>query len=119
LLGKEHFVSHPITSGLNQICFNNSCVLGIDHETHATPVVRLPDTQETCLFAVAAEVPLGSSSGRVVVVADSGLVGEDDTNTPGPGLIGRDDNRTFLSNIIEWLLKQPEGKWNQAIQRTR
>ena len=79
-------------------------------------LVWLPDTQETCLFAAAAEGSLGSGSGRVVVVADSGFVGEDDTGQPGPGLIGRDDNRTFLSNIIEWLLNQPEGKSNQGIQ---
>jgi hypothetical protein len=41
--------------------------------------------------------------GRVVVVANSGLIGTEGTQFPGLGLIEKGDNRIFLQNAVRWL----------------
>ena len=41
--------------------------------------------------------------GRVVTLADSGFIGNDDTGIPGPGLIGHGDNARFVRNLVRWL----------------
>ena len=44
-----------------------------------------------------------SIEGRVVTVADSGFIGDDGTNVPGPGLIDHGDNAQFVKNAVRWL----------------
>ena len=41
--------------------------------------------------------------GRVVTVADSGFIGDEGTNVPGPGLINHGDNARFIKNVVRWL----------------
>jgi len=43
--------------------------------------------------------------GRILVVTDSGLFGNVDTNYPGPGLLDKGDNRQFLLNSLYWLFR--------------
>jgi hypothetical protein len=95
---------HPITDGLNgPIVFNNGCRIS----TNAGDILAaLPGEKSTAnVFAVAIDAPQ-KGKGRVVVTADSGFIGDDDTDFPGPGLIGRGNNRLFVRQMFEWLLNQ-------------
>lgn len=58
------------------------------------------------LFAHALDAESGSNlvgQGRVVTVADSGFIGNDESLVPGPGLIGHGDNARFIQNVVRWL----------------
>ena len=60
-------------------------------------------------FAVAidADQSLGAfSNGRVVVMGDSGFIGTENTDLPGPGLIEEGDNLRFIRNVVRWLGKE-------------
>jgi hypothetical protein len=62
-------------------------------------------------YAVAldGEADLGPGrTGRVLVVADSGFLGEKESAWPGPGQIEAGDNRAFIRNAAAWLA-QPAG----------
>ena len=42
--------------------------------------------------------------GRVVILADSGFIGDKDSIFPGFGLIHKEDNILFLQRILQYLL---------------
>jgi hypothetical protein len=57
-------------------------------------------------YAVALEMEkpgMRGFSGRVVVVADSGFIGNENTTFPGVGLIAHGDNGRFVQNAVHWL----------------
>ena len=54
------------------------------------------------LFAHALDAGL-VGKGRLVTMADSGFIGNEDTVVPGPGLIGHGDNARFIKNVVRWL----------------
>jgi hypothetical protein len=110
---------HPIISGksvdskVGAIVTNTCCSM---HSEVSEPLALLsPDMIDKLsgsnpsslqLFGVAldqAESPLSIGRGRIVVLADSGFIGSDSTFHPGPGLIGKGDNITFILNTIDWL----------------
>ena len=41
-----------------------------------------------------------TGGGRLVTVADSGFIGNEETDRPGPGLIWHGDNALFIKNVI-------------------
>ena len=41
--------------------------------------------------------------GRLVTMADSGFIGNEDTVVPGPALISYADNARFIQNVVRWL----------------
>ena len=43
-------------------------------------------------------------NGRVVILADSGFIGDKDSTFPGFGLIDKGDNILFLQRILQYLL---------------
>jgi len=92
---------HDITRNLEKgIVFNNSCQIRSDNE-RAQILARLPGIpEENQCFALAIE----HQSGRIVFTADSGFIGNEDTNTPGPGLIDHGGNRLFVEGVVKWLL---------------
>ena len=95
---------HPITDGLNgPIVFNDGCRIS----ANAGDILATLPGEESApnVFAVAIDTPQ-KGKGRVVVTADSGFIGDDDTNFPGPGLIGRGNNRRFVRQVFEWLLNR-------------
>jgi hypothetical protein len=63
------------------------------------------EKKEPNVFAVAVDEPQGGN-GRVVITADSGFIGDDTTDYPGPGLIHQGDNLLFIRQVFQWLLKQ-------------
>jgi hypothetical protein len=110
---------HPIISGesidsrVSSIVTNTCCSI---HSEFSEPLALLspemidkrsgshPSSLQ--LFGVAldqAESPFSTGRGRVIVLADSGFIGSDNTFRPGPGLIGKGDNMTFILNTIDWL----------------
>lgn len=93
---------HSITNGLNgPIVFNNGCRISI---RIGDVIAKLPHVQEgSDTFAVAIDRNK-KRDGRVVVTADSGFIGEPDTDYPYHGLIDRGDNINFIRNVFEWLL---------------
>lgn len=99
-LPKNHAITEDLNGGL---VFRNSCRIRCDNTT-AKVLAKLPNvTDGADAFAVALDKPAGASSGRVVIVADSGIIGNDDTKFPGPGLIKRGANQQFIGNVIDWL----------------
>ena len=36
-------------------------------------------------------------------MADSGFIGDEGTNVPGPGLFDHGDNARFVKNVVRWL----------------
>jgi hypothetical protein len=94
---------HEITNGINSIVFNNSCRINISENLNATILATLPgESGRQNVFATAIDRQ-NESSGRVVIVADSGFIGDDNSGWPGPGLIEEGDNKKFLENILNWL----------------
>ncbi len=55
------------------------------------------------LFALALDKTDAVGGGRVIVLTDSGFIGDDDSELPGPGLIGQGDNLRFICNVVRWL----------------
>jgi hypothetical protein len=96
--------THPITSGLTgPVVFNNGCRL---NATGGNVIATLPGEQlPPNAFAVETAAQ-EDNSGRIVVTADSGFIGNDDTDFPGPGLIEQGENKAFIRQIIEWLLRK-------------
>ena len=94
---------HPITDGLSgPIVFNNGCRIS----TSAGDILAtLPGEKlGPNVFAMAIDIQ-PKRKGRVVVTADSGFIGDDNTDFPGPGLIGKGGNRDFVQQVFDWLLK--------------
>ncbi|MHC5039546.1 MAG: hypothetical protein ACYTHM_19765 [Planctomycetota bacterium] len=91
---------------------NTTCSLWCDD---GAPLARLPETMrekttdeppDGALFALAFDGRSGAwpgRKGRLLVLADSGLLGDRESRIPGPGLIEEGDNRTFLRNAVQWL----------------
>ena len=107
--------THPIMRGnageepIRLIVTNNCCSLV---SPDGAPLIRLTyrmtdhrngfSPQGRC-FATALENNLKVDRGRVVVVADSGLIGTDGTTFHGVGLIERGDNARFAQNLVRWV----------------
>jgi len=100
---KDDLYPHPITNGLcGPIVFNNGCRIST---RIGNVIAKLPSVSEDPdIFAVAIEKPEDSKA-RIVVTADSGFIGDEDTNFPAPGLINSGDNIGFIRQVFEWLLK--------------
>lgn len=96
--------THCITNNLSGgIVFNTSCRIHCTNP-NASVLATLPgEAGQANGSAIAIDRPAGSSSGRIVVLADSGFIGNDDTRFPGPGLIGQGANRQFIKNCVYWL----------------
>jgi hypothetical protein len=101
----DQMVVHPILSGgpegasIDQIVFEN-CGLLWKSSPSAAPVVRLP-SHEKAFFSVTAQ----RGTGRVVVIADSGILGSKNPQgqgVPGPGYFDHADNRAFVLNAFRW-----------------
>ena len=119
LSGKDFLASHPIIGGhgngeaVKTIAINNCS--SIVAEGLGYPLVSLSqdmmdlrngNSPENRLFAHALDPETAGSlsiEGRVVTVADSGFIGDEGTNVPGPGLIGHGDNARFIKNVVRWL----------------
>jgi len=113
--------SHPIVSGIDTIVVNNCCSISERKGVlvnEGTPLVFLNESMEDIgpnhenargkVFAYAIDkkrTQNGTYSGRVVIVADSGFIGETLTQRPGKGLINCGDNYQFVVNMISWLLQ--------------
>ncbi len=93
--------AHPITDGLcGPIVFNNCCRIKAGR---GNVLATLPGEKFAAnIFAIAIDI---QEKGRVVVTTDSGFIGDEDTEDPGPGLIDHGNNRAFMRHVIEWLLK--------------
>lgn len=110
---------HPILAGdpkeeaVQTIVTNNCSSIDAGGRGHALVALspEMRDLRNGCtptgrLFAHAldAEADAGLvGKGRVVTVADSGFIGNEDTVVPGPGLIGHGDNARFIKNVVRWL----------------
>jgi len=46
----------------------------------------------------------GRGEGRVIVIGDSGFIGEPNLGGSGPGLIDKAQNKLFIQRTVEWLL---------------
>ena len=101
--GKD-IMAHSITKGLKgPILYRNGCRISTEV---GEILARLPgEKRSPNAFAVALESPQ-TGKGRVVVTADSGFIGNDDTNFPGQGLINKGCNIQFVRQIFQWLLRQ-------------
>lgn len=112
MLNKEH----PIISGggvgreIRSVVINNcSSLVSPEHDyvvKLGAPLVDCRDSQppEGRAFAIAYDN--GSTSGRVVALADSGFIGSAGTQQPGPGLSNRGDNLEFVTNVLYWLSRK-------------
>ena len=119
LSGSSLLTTHPIIRGgqgeepLGRIVTNNCSSILAGGRGH--PLVSLSPGMADLrngyspsgrLFALALDRQTaadGAVEGRVVTVADSGFIGNDDTGSPGPGLIGHGDNARFVRNLVRWL----------------
>jgi len=101
----RNLVTHSITEGLDEgVLFDDSCRMRLARGSRAEVLATLPGvTEDAGIFAVALDNPCGNSSGRVVITANSGFIGNAGTIRPGPGLIGQKDNSKFIQQIVEWL----------------
>jgi len=104
----SNLLNHEITRDLNSgLIFNNSCRIELEKKGGNSILAKLPDEPAPLNnFAIAMDKPYGKESGKIVAVADSGFIGEDDTKNPGPGQIGKADNKKFITNIFMWLNHQ-------------
>ena len=117
--GASLLTSHPIIGGgiggppvLTIVTNNCSSIVAGDQ---GYPLVSLSPEMEDLrngyhaagrLFAHALDAETGGDSmgdGRMATVADSGFIGNEDTEVPGPGLIGHGDNARFIKNVVRWL----------------
>jgi len=100
---RNEMIDHPITRELSEpIIFNNG--IRIRAKDSNQVIVRLPGEDPPLNGFTVAIDAVGNGDGRVVIVADSGFVADDDTTNPGPGLVNRGGNKQFVQNIFEWLL---------------
>lgn len=101
-------VEHPITRGIRELSINN-CSSLVSAERPS--VIDIPTGWRDPLAgmdphgrAIAIAINQGIE-GRVLVLSDSGFMGDEGTRSPGPGLIHEADNRNFLTNVFSWLAK--------------
>lgn len=98
----QEYHSHPITSGGSQnhsverIVVNN-CANLRRTKKGVMPVVDMSG-DKTGNFCLAAE----KDQGRAVFVADSGFLGSEESDQPGPGMFHRADNEQFILNTFRW-----------------
>ena len=113
---------HPILAGGPneepvQTIVTNNCSSIVAGERGHSLVALSPEmrdlrneiTSANRLFAHALDMETDADSvgkGRVVTVADSGFIGNEDTFVPGPGLIGHGDNARFIKNVVRWLARE-------------
>ena len=111
----DFLTTHPIIRGgvgeepVRSIVTSNCCSIS---SPDGAPLIRMTSrmidhrngfpSRGRC-FAIALESSLQVAGGRVVVVADSGFIGTEETTFPGVGLIEQGDNRRFVHNIVRWL----------------
>lgn len=108
--------TYPIVKGIDTIVVNNCFSIS---GSGGFPVAFLNESMKDAgpygqnphnkVFAYAIdrkEIQDGIYSGRVIIVADSGFIGEVLTTRPGPGLIECGDNYQFVVNMIQWLLQE-------------
>jgi hypothetical protein len=112
VIGSPWLADHPVTRGyLSGVCFNNAASL---RASKGVALVSLPPdlidlgsglSPEGRAFAVALDGAAGEidGDGRVIVVGDSGFIGTRGSSFPGPGLLHRADNTTFVTNAVSWL----------------
>lgn len=99
---------HPIFEAVDTIAVNNCSSIMASGET---AVVRLPATLRDKFSGCSGQgrafaCALDSNQdfqGRGLFLTDSGFIGTEGTNRPGPGLIHKPDNKRFLRNTYEWL----------------
>jgi hypothetical protein len=118
LSGESLLASHPIISGgarerpvrslVTRNCCSIICAAGaaLVSLTKAMVDYRNGLPAQCRHFAVALDAGAADAAdlgGRVVVVANSGLIGTEGTQFPGLGLIEKGDNRIFLQNAVSWL----------------
>ncbi len=118
--GESLLRGHPIIEGsggrrVESIVVNNcSSVVRRDHDRGHALVALPPSTRDlrserptaARLFALALDRSTSADvvgEGRIVVMTDSGFIGDDGSEVPGPGLIGRADNLRFVLNVVRWL----------------
>jgi hypothetical protein len=109
---------HPILAGgqkeeaVHTIVTNNCCSIIAGSRGQALVAfspemkdLRNGSTSADRLFAHAldSQEAAGVGKGQVVTIADSGFIGNEDTDIPGPGLIGHGDNARFIKNVVRWL----------------
>jgi hypothetical protein len=106
-IGEKHRGKHFITDGLEgDLVFNTACRIRCTNP-NARVLATLPGAaNEADAYGIAIDKPEGTSSGRVVILGDSGFVGNDDSRFPGQGLSGHGANQQFVRNIMGWLLGQ-------------
>lgn len=108
---------HAILTGpagpVRSIVTNTTCSLA---PSAAAPVAFLPEAMTDRLggpppggrlFGAALDARAGSpdrSGGRVLLLADSGFLGDAGSTVPGTGLVEEGDNRVFIRNAVAWLL---------------
>lgn len=112
VIGSPWLADHPVTRGyLDGVCFNNTASL---RASKGVALVSLPSdlidigsglSPQGRAFAVALDGAADeiAGDGRVIVVGDSGFIGTRGSSFPGPGLIHRADNATFVTNAVSWL----------------
>jgi hypothetical protein len=112
VIESQWLADHPVTRGiLSGVCFNNAASL---RASKGVSLVGLPPdlidigsglSPEGRAFAVALDGAADEidGDGRVIVVGDSGFIGSRGSSFPGPGLIHRADNTTFVTNAVSWL----------------
>ncbi|MFQ6029448.1 MAG: hypothetical protein ACE5Q6_18380, partial [Dehalococcoidia bacterium] len=122
LSGRDFLASHPIIGGREggeavKTIVTNNCS-SIVAEGLGYPLVSLSqdmldlrngNSPQNRLFAHALDPEEAGSlsiEGRVVTLADSGFIGDEGTNVPGPGLIDHGDNAQFIKNVVRWLGRQ-------------
>lgn len=114
--GEALLREHPIIEGdaghrVASIVVNNcSSAVRAGHALVALPAsmrdLRGGRPAAARLFALALDESTSADAvgeGRLVALTDSGFIGDDESDVPGPGLIGRGDNLRFVRNVVRWL----------------
>jgi hypothetical protein len=109
---------HPIIAGqegeprISSLVTNNSCSIScgagkpiafLPHEMSDRGDQQLQPADRMWAHALDGDSFGEDFHGRVVTTADSGFIGDADTTCPGPGLIDRGDNATFVTRVVRWL----------------
>ena len=115
-ISKENFTDHPILAQTNppigSIVTNTTCRIVSEK---GNIIVYLPDTMVEGIDKNPIEpknifgLELNSNysnqiGGKIVILADSGFLGEQGSRFPGLGLIEEGDNLAFIKNILEYLV---------------
>jgi hypothetical protein len=108
-MGPDHLYDHPIIEGgpdgrtVSSLKVDN-CSKLLREEDEVQEVVDLGDMADA-YFCLATE----ADAGRVVAVADSGILGTEKSQIPGPGMFSEADNRAFILNAFQWAASDLDG----------